>query len=108
MAYSFSGTAGNRAEGSLTIHDPPMPSGRNGQAPGRFYGREFELDARQREPQSITADLGFLFHRSHCRYREARASPSAGRIVIAPGRSLPKTHSRKNSRLGFTLARLAR
>ena len=48
IANSFSGTAGKRAEGSLTIHDPPMPSGGNGQAAGGFHdGGELQLHAGQ-------------------------------------------------------------
>ena len=51
MATSFSGTAAKRAEGSLTIYDPPIPLAGMSQPPlASMDGREFQLYAGEGKP----------------------------------------------------------
>ena len=106
IEYSFSGTASNRDDGNFTIQEPPWPVAGIVKPPFACCTAE-NFNCTPANEKRIGSSVFVSSSMSWCTLG-GKASPSAGTTVIAPAKSCPSTHNRKNSRAGLTPARSAR
>ena len=110
MTNSFSGTTANCAEGSLTIHTPPIPpAGIVSPSAACKIAENFNWTPASENRR--TGSPGCPSRRS-CSgasgWSDPLPSSASGVTVSPPGRSAPSAAKRKNSRSGLTRACAAR